>query len=257
MNEELSAYAKKKRSKRVQRYVALFLLLAVLLGVASYVLSEKFFVVRKIQIQETDLYSADALLEACGISIGSPLITVSKKEVSSALEEKFPYLVHVKVSFDLPNVVCVSFTEDFGDLGLQLGTELFSIDRELNVLAKESPDSTIPRIQLITGDVLRCVVGEKLAFFDENTERMLLDLVIALEEEGFLSEVNRIDIRDKFDICVRYLDRFDLYLGENQDLKYKFAMVKGVIADLPADAKGKIDITDPNTAYVQLNESDR
>jgi len=133
-----------------------------------------------------------------------------------------------------------------------LGEESFAVDRDLNVLAKIN-DSGVSRIRLISRDVSRCVVGEKLSFFDPTIGDSVLQFIQTLESEEMIGQVSEIDLQDKFYIRIRYLDRFDVILGENSDLPYKFAMLRGVVADLYPEAKGEIDVTDPNTAYVRLN----
>ncbi len=252
MSEELSAYQKKRKQKKIARNGFLAVLILALMSTAAYFIFTRYLVVKEVVIQETTLYSQEEMLDVCAVEKQTPLIALSKKEICRAVEENFPYLVNVKVEFDLPGKVLVGFREDFGMMALQLGTELFSLDRELNVLAKEPHDSTIPRISLLTEDVSRCVVGEKLSFFDPAVATAISDLITALEKKEMLSDVNVFDLRDKLNIKVHYQSRFELLMGENSDLGYKFAMVQEVIKDLGAEERGRIDITDPNTAYVKL-----
>lgn len=254
MSDELNTFAKKRKSRKIRRYIFLGILVLALLGVGAYFAATRYFIVKEVVIQDTALYSKENLIAACKVKKNTPLYQVSKKEISRAIEENFPYLEKVKTEFDLPDRVVVSFTEEFGEFALQLGTELFSVDRDLNVLAKERPDSTIPRIGLVTKDAARCIVGEKLSFFEEDIKNCVLDLYTSLEKGGLIENVTSIDVSDKFALKVTYQNRFEILVGENRDLKYKFAMVKKVIEDLNDNDAGRIDITDPNTAYVKLSE---
>jgi len=63
-----------------------------------------------------------------------------------------------------------------------------------------------------------------------------------------------VDLDDKFNLRISYLGRFEILLGDREDLKYKFAMVREVIKELGEGTAGSIDISDPNTAYVKLSE---
>ncbi len=252
MSEELTAYAKKRKRKKTFRILLISFLVFVLLGTASYFALTHFFVCKTFSVQETKLYPADEILSVCKVEENTPLIQVSKKSISSAIEEAFPYLVNVQVEFDLPDGVIVTFTEDFGELALQMGKELFSVDCELTVLAKEAVGSTIPRIKLECDDVSRCVVGEKLVFFNDSTEENLLSLIRTLQDLEMFEKVQSINANDKFDLRVGYLERFEIMLGEISDLKLKFSMAKEVIRDLGTEERGRIDVSDPNTAYVKL-----
>ncbi len=254
MSEELTAYAKKRKRKKNMRNLLISVLVLALLGTAGYFALTRFFVCNTFSVQETSLYPAEDILSVCKVEDGTPLISVSKNEISSAVQEAFPYLVDVQVEFDLPDSIIVTFTEDFGELALEMGKELFSVDCELTVLAKESIDSTIPRIKLISENVSRCVVGEKLVFFDESVKNSLLHIIESLKQAEMFDKIQSINVGDKFDLRVEYLDRFEILLGEENDLDLKFGMVKEVIRDLAADATGRIDISDANTAYVKLEQ---
>ena len=75
-----------------------------------------------------------------------------------------------------------------------------------------------------------------------------------MENTGIMENVQSIDIRDKFNIRIRYLDRFDLLVGDENNMKHKFLMVKEVVLDLNESDTGSIDIADPDTAYVKIGE---
>jgi len=253
MNAEVGIYAKKKRSKVIRRIVLLSILVLALLGVVGYLAANHFFVVKTVTVQETALYPADAILERIGISTGTPLHKVSKEDVKASVEENFPYLVNVVVDFDLPNAVLVSFTEDHGIFSLTLGEELFAVNESLCVVSKESKDSSLRRIRLYSDDVSRCIVGEELSFFDDGGRDSLASIVQALKKESFLERIGSIDLRDKFNISLTLEDRFTVLIGDGSELAGKLAMLQGVLEDLPSSAAGRIDLADPNNAYVKLD----
>jgi hypothetical protein len=254
MNGEIGAYIAKRKKKALLRFLLLVFLVVSLLSVIFYFLFRYFFVVSKIEIQESSLYSQEAILEKSGLKNGVSLLQVSKKEAKQAIEENFPFLVNVKVSVSLPNRVSVSYREDFGEFALEMGDHVFAVNRDLIVLSAQERNASIQRIRLQCQSVMRCIVGEELIFSEENSREGLLLLIEALESQSMLQDVSSIDYRDKFLIRIRYLNRFDLVLGESEDLIYKFAMAKGVIADLEPNSAGEIDVSDPNTAYVKLDE---
>ena len=254
MGEDLSAFAKKRKTKKIRRYIFLGVLLAVLLGTAAYFALENYFVVKEISLQDSTLYAKEEMLSVLSIEKGTPLYQIRKSEIANTVQDSFPYLVHVKVSYSLPDKIKISFEEQFGEIALILGGDLFAVDRDLNVLAKERADSQIPRIRLLAGDVKRCVVGEKVSFIDENTTSALKEVLLQLDREGFLTDAEQIDMRDVFHISLDYGGRFQILLGDSQNLHQKFAMVREVMKDLGEYASGRIDIADPDNAYVKLYE---
>ena len=253
MSEGLSAFAKKRKSKKILRYVFLGLIVSLLLGVSLYFALENYFVLQKLSVEKSDIYSTEDIVNTIKIKKKTPLYRIDTKKIASKIEKKFPYVYDVKVSFKLPAGVKISFKEEYGEMALKLGNEVYAVDRELRVLAKEGSDTTIPRIYLECVDVKRCVVGETLSFVNEGVGPSFLELIEALEGEKMLSEITAIDVSDKFNLKMNYEDRFVILLGDRQDMKLKLKMIREVVKDLGEKTSGRIDISDPNNAYVKLD----
>lgn len=256
MSEELSAFAKKRKAKKRLRFFLIALLLLAVFGTATYLLLENYFVVGKVSVQKSTIYETGAISEAASIKKGTPLYRLDRKKICSAIEDSFPYLEDVTVRFKLPDGVKITYREEFGEFSLKLGVELFAVDRSLHVLAKEDTKQDIPRTEILCGDVKSCIVGEKLTFIDEGTAPILEELIEELITRKLLEKIRAIDVSDKFDITIAYDDRFEVILGDREDLVLKLSMMEEVIADLGADAKGRIDLVDANNAYVKLSDSE-
>lgn len=254
MGDELTGYAAKRRRKILLRALFLGLIVLLLLGVSFYFLCRYYFVARSVTVEECSLYSAESLLQCLDVAEGTPLISLSKKEMERRIENEFPYLTDVNVSFQLPQGVYLSFEEKLGVLCLNLGEEYFMIDEEMNVLAKETEPDTLGRIRLRAENVTRCVVGEKISFRDTGAFQSLSDLLAGLKSASMREDVGEIDIRDKFHIRLHYLDRFTVLIGDSSELKYKLSMTKSVIKELEENSVGVIDVVDPDLAYVTLDE---
>jgi len=121
-------------------------------------------------------------------------------------------------------------------------------------LAKEDGKSGIERIEIVSGDVKKCIVGEELSFIDEDTAPILRSLVKQLKEKKMLDSIGSIDVTSQFDIRLDYEGRFVLALGDHQDFPLKLAMIQKILDDLGTDASGQIDISDCDQAYVKVND---
>lgn len=254
MNQELSAFAKKRKSKKIRRFLFLAILLIALFGVSGYFVMEKFFVVKQVSVQKSDIYKTEDISSCANVKRGTALYKINKKKIVEKVEKKFPYLEDVKVSYKLPDKVQISFREEYGNFSIALGVEVFALDDDMHVLAKETGDSGIERIRIVSGDVKTCFVGESISFIDEDTAPILRNLVKSLKDKKMLSSVKRIDVTNQFDIRVNYDGRFEFALGDHQDFPLKLAMVQKILADLGNDATGVIDISDSDQAYVKLND---
>lgn len=254
MNQELSAFAKKRRSKKIRRILFLAILLIALLGVSGYFVMEKFFVVKQVSVQKSDIYKTEDVSACANVKKGVALYKIDRQKIIEKVQEKFPYLEDVKVSYKLPDKVQISFREEYGNFSVSLGVELFALDDDMHVLAKETGSSGIKRIKIVSGDVKSCFVGESISFIDEDTAPILRSLVKALKDKKMLNSVSRIDVTNQFDIRVDYDGRFEFALGDHQDFPLKLAMIQKILADLGNDASGVIDISDSDQAYVKVND---
>ena len=254
MNQELSAFAKKRKSKKIRRFLFLAILLIALLGTAGYFVMEKFFVVKQVSVQKADIYKTEDISVCANIKKGIPLYKINKQKIVEKVEKKFPYLEDVKISYKLPDKVQISFREEYGNFSISLGVELFALDNDMHVLAKETASSGIKRIKIVSGDVKTCFVGESITFIDEDTAPILRSLVKSLKEKKMLDSVTEIDVTNQFDIRVDYDGRFEFALGDHQDFPLKLAMIQKILADLGDGATGVIDISDSDQAYVKVND---
>lgn len=254
MNQEMSAFAKKRRSKKIRRFLFLAILLIALLGTSGYFVMEKFFVVKEISVQKSDIYKTEDISDCVNVKKGIALYKIDKQKIVEKVEAKFPYLEDVKISFKLPDKVQISFREEYGKFSVPLGVELFALDDNMLVLAKETGDSGIKRIEIVSGDVKTCFVGESITFIDEDTAPILRNLVKALRDKKMIDLVSRIDVTNQFDIRVDYDGRFEFALGDHQDFSLKLAMVEKILEDLGSGASGIIDISDSDQAYVKVND---
>lgn len=252
MDQELSVYEARRKRKKIIRVVLLIVLVAVLLSVLWFVADRYYFLLETVTFSHSTLYSEEELLQKSEVERGVRLFSVKKDAVKKRIEESFPYLVNVKVQRALPNTLKITFEENMGEIALRLGRETFAVAADLTVLSRIEADDPVPRLGVLANGVSRCVVGEKIEFFDTMIPDILSHTVTALSEANMLADTKSLDLRDKFDLRMEYQGRFEILLGEDEDLGLKLAMVKRVIEDQNPDDTGRIDISDPNDAYVLL-----
>ena len=81
MGDELSVFAKKRKRKKLIRSIALSIVILALVGTGAYFALTKYLVVETVNVRESSLYSAEALLEAVSPKKGTALVAVSKKDI--------------------------------------------------------------------------------------------------------------------------------------------------------------------------------
>ena len=257
LRKEMENVPKLRKRKRLFRLIFFAALILVFAGVIAVILLKHFFVVKEVAITETALYSYGELAAAAALEEGTPLISLDKEEIAARVEASFDFLSDVTVSFDLPGTVVIDFKEAYGDFCVCIGSRTFAVKGDLTVLADGVSPEDPGRITLLCKGIASCIVGEKMTFSDAGLEEMIPGIVEAVEEAGMHGEVQTLDLRDKFNIKLRYLGRFDVTIGENTNLAYKLQMLKKVVGELDSDparaaegpVTGSIDLTDANTAY--------
>ncbi|MBP5289404.1 MAG: FtsQ-type POTRA domain-containing protein [Clostridia bacterium] len=253
MDQDLSMFQNRKRRKRIARVIWSILLVALFFAALWFALDRWVFKVRNVAVSPSQLYSEEQLIAACKVEEGTRLFALDREKIKENIENQFPFLTNVTVRLRLPHTVSVSFEEKMGEIALNVGDGTFAVDADLTVLARISAEESGSRLGLKTDGVSRCIVGEKIQFFDTAVPGILSDLVQALDEAKLLGEVRSLDLRDKFNIRIDYKGQFNVLLGEDEDLDLKLAMIKRVAAEQYEDDAGEIDITDPNNAYVRLH----
>ena len=252
MDQELEVFKKKRKQKKIVGVVLTALLVVVLLG-GLFLLADRFFFhLRRVTVSPSTLYTEEELIAACGVTEGQRLLSVDRREVERRISGSFPYLVNVRARLRLPDTLSVTFEEKMGEIALTLGDESYAVDMDLNVIARIAKGDETRRLGVLANGISRCMVGEKIEFFDEMIPEILSHVVHALDRAGMLADTDSLDLRDKFDLQMEYKGRFHILLGEDGDLDLKFAMVNRVFEEFYEEDTGQIDISDPNNAYVRL-----
>lgn len=242
-----------KKYNRIKQRI-MFALIAVLCaaGVAA-ILIRTLCKVGEIGISPTELYDAQDIVEVSGIRIGENLFGFDASAARERIARAFPYLDDVSVTRVIPSGVSISFTHNMGTMAIRLGDDYYAIDDEQKVLKKCSApdDGGVHRITVISDRISRCVVGEKIVYSDDNIFSMVDDICRAVDANGVLGKISFIDLTDKFDVTMDYDSRFEIKLGNTENMNYKIAMVVKVVAQLYPDDTGQIDVRETSTAYVK------
>jgi len=210
--------------------------------------------VGEIGVSPSGLYDAQDIIETSGIKIGDNLFSFRSSEVASRISRAFPYLSDVTVRRVIPSGVSISFSHEMGSIAIRLGEDYYALDDSQRVLKRcdDPDDGGVHRVTVVSDRISRCVVGEKIEYNDVNLFDMVDDICRAVELNDVLDKIDTIDLTDKFDVTMDYDSRFEIKLGNTENIRYKIAMVVKVVAQLYEDDRGEIDVRETSTAYVKL-----
>ncbi len=244
--------AEKKRMRRTVFYVLLFVLVSLIfLAVCVFV----FLKVKNVDIEGATKYSTEQIMELVPISTGDNIYSFDSDDIESKICEAMPYVREVEIKRDLPTTVKINITEEKAVYAATIANDTYILSSELKVLERlpdgKSPPKGLKNISL--SNVRRCLVGTQIEFVDKRT----LDAVIALykncEDNYIEKKIKSVDVRSRFDMYINYDNRFDVYLGDIENIDIKIEFLIGIIEELDPNAKGTIDVSNHQEASVALS----
>lgn len=235
-----------------------------------------FFKAEKIEVAGADKYTVEQIQEASKIMNGSNLLTLNKAQIAGRILAKLPYISEVRVGIRLPDTVVIEVKETTVAYAVQAeNTAWWLVSCEGKVLEKidavvSSSYTRILGVQLQDPQIGKsAVASETVAAPDVeaptapitvyNYERLAAALQIAKEMEanGVLGTLVTINVTDMGNIEAWYGKRFQILLGDGNELPKKVFSVCQSITQLGTYQSGVLDAsftTWPDEVYYKSFE---
>lgn len=249
--DEMEKQQNKKRFRRNAFYTFLFLFILLLfLSTAFFV----FFRVKDIAVTGNSVYSDEEILLSSGVEKNKNMFSFSEKEISENIKSALPYVGKVTVERNLPSGITIKIEEKKAVMYSYINGEYYLFSDDLYVLGVTAKKSSVPggAIELITGSVDRCLVGQPITFMDARTRDSILEMYSVLKANEMEYLIKKIDISARFDISMQYTDRFRVYIGDINNFDLKIPFLAKVIEELYDEDKGSIDLSSHKEATVAL-----
>ena len=251
--DELRSRQDRKRHRRMVAYILLLAGATVIFLAVCFFL---FFRISEIRVEGNEIYSAEQILEQMPFAVGENLFSFDTAEAEGALRKALPYIGNVEIKRSLPSLVTVEVSERRIELSLAIGEEAYLLSGDLQVMGRIGGGEITEGVtRLRTGDVERCVVGERVVFRDGRVASDLEELYRCLSENGMMGKIRSIDMTSRFDITINYEGRFTVYLASIENMEIKIRFLGGIVAQLAPDDRGSIDLANHREAAVRLEET--
>ena len=233
-----------------------------------------FFKVEVVTVSGADVYSEWAVREASGIEEGDALLTFSRARAGARIRTELPYVDRVRFGIKLPNTVIIDIEElevayaiqatdgmwwfitsegrvveqtDGGTASNYTKIEGVTIEYpEVNSTAvaweqRVATDPTETGSETVTSDTS----GTTAPVVVTNADRLAaaLQIVQALEDSDVVGEVATVNVSDLGAIMLTYGTRYEVKLGNTDNLAYKITCMRDAIAQMSDYQKGVIDVT--------------
>ena len=263
-------YTQPKPFNRNRLLVQLASIVAVVLAVVLCL--SIFFRVETITVSGANAYSAWEICKASGIEEGDSLLTFGKARACAKIKAELPYVDTVRIGIKLPNTVNIIIEEIDVVYSIQdqdgiwwlinsegkvmemtdavgaseytkvLGVKLDDPQKEKQAVAyqelMEQPQETEDPLE--PGET---VAPKPLIITEQQKLDAALNILQALELNEIVGEAASVDVSDLTRIVLWYGTRYQVNLGENDNMDYKIACLKGAVNKLSDYDSGELDIS--------------
>ena len=254
-------------------------LLAQLIGVFAVVMAlvmclSIFFRVETITVSGANAYSPWAIREASGIQEGDSLMTFGKSRACAKIKAELPYVDTVRIGIKLPDTVNIVIEEIDVVYAIQDQNDAWWLMTSAGLVMEQSDAAQAGSYTKVVGVKLNSPEPEKQAnAFQEListpeqtqpdapeqetgeteptplivTEQQKLDTALqileALELNEVVGEAASVDVSDLTRIVLWYGTRYQVNLGDINDMDYKIACLKYTVSSLSDYDSGELDIS--------------
>lgn len=221
-----------------------------------------FFKVANVTVSGADKYTPWDVREASGIRDGENLLTLNKAKIGGKIRTKLPYVKSVRIGVKLPDTVKIEIREM--DVVYAIADAVdgwWLMDASGKVVESVSSSDAKTYCQ-IRGVVLQsptvgaqAVAAEAVPATNEAGEtlpatvleserlRTAIDILQCLEGNGVIGQAASLDVSDMTMLEVWYEDRYQVLLGDGENLNYKIESMVKAIGQQKDYQRGILDVS--------------
>lgn len=250
-------------------------LLIHLLTVAALVLTftlglSIFFKVEHVTVSGANIYSEWEVQQASGIESGDSLLSFSRARAGAKIQAELPYVDRIRFGIKLPNTVIIDITEIGVTYAIQATDGLWWFITSDGRVVERTDEGTASNFTKITGVIIEypepnseAIAWEQRVATDPqqtgeaptdetdhpvtvtNADRLAvaLRIVKAMEANDVVGQVAKVDVSDLGAITLAYGTRYEVRLGNTDNLEFKVAAMDDAISQMSDYQKGILDVT--------------
>ncbi len=228
----------RKRLRRRKRMMNVYGLVVMLLVItAGVTISYTFlFNVDKIKVSgESDMYTAEEIVNASGVRKGDNLLRLSAAESEQAILDKLLYVETADVSKKFPTSLEINVTRCVPAFNVSYDGGTLLVSKKGKILADNG--FITDKLPIIYGyDPIEIIPGKPLRSSNEHKGEAFAEIISAFTGDIDYG-VSSVDMSDEFSIIVNYSNGTIFKMGTWSDVEYKLNLAKTVMED--ESIKGK------------------
>ena len=241
-HDRIMSHIRHSENKTAIRKTAVILVVIALLLTSAAAACSFIFRIKEVRISGSEKYSAEELSSSLGFGKWSNLLLTGKAKTERSLRSAYPSLDEITVRKILPDKLEITVTDSEELYCIELGNDWFTVSDTLRVTSQRQtpPDGTI---ELRSCGIVSAVVGEYIVFDRDTHYNYLKNLLECIRAHNISEHIVRVDMSEKFDVKLKYDDRFIIEIGDASNASTKLTLAEAYIASLKDGDRGIIYAT--------------
>ena len=254
-NDRYGAPQKQRRKRSLLAPVTFILVFAaIVFGMGV------FFRVQTIEVVGAKGYTEAEVIKASGVEIGDNLFFINRFSASSQIFTQLPFVEEASIERVMPSKIIITVSESsamayfdyLGEkwmmtangklLGTGTGAQLDGLIEVMNISPRGSDGTESYRLEV--GSMLEVSQNDHLKL------TYLQELLHAFSNLGMTADVDRLDLENPANPTFRYLDRFTVKMGPNDNTDYKLRMLLSAVEQMEPELTATVDLSEGTSVHV-------
>ena len=241
--------AARKKKKRGSLFAPITVLLV---GVAIIFGMGVFFRVQEIEVNGSVSYTDEEIIEASGIDIGDNLFFVNRFSASSRIFSKLPFVEEASIDRVLPNKLVITVDESFALAYVNWEGQNWMMTGNCKLLGSGSGSDLTGLIHVMNVTPVSPKAGSIMEVDPNDSLKLsyLQTLLRLMQQMDMTADVKNLDMGNPANPSFRYLDRFTVKMGANENTEYKLRMLLSAVDQIESDITGTVDLSEGTAVHI-------
>lgn len=239
----------RKRNLRIMRFILLITIL--ILCIYSFFI---FFRIKEIEINGNIPYNKITMSDSLSIKKEDSLIFFDKFKLAIEIIEGYPYIGEITIRREYPNKLVINATKTQGFASVVQDGVYYLIDIKGKILEILSPEEAEEYPRIFGYDLSIIDIGKSIKSDDIQKQQALIEIIDVFSREQKLEYVTEISLEKIYDIKVNAYGKYEIHLGNTEEIDYKMKFLDEVLSKLTPSDTGEIDLSTPAYARFRPKE---
>lgn len=223
-----------------------------LVGVAIVFGMGVFFRVQEIEVVGSVSYTDEEVIDASGIDVGDNLFFINRFSASSRIFARLPLVEEASIERELPNKIIITVDESFAMAYVNWEGQYWMMTGSCKLLGSGSVTEVANLIRVLNVTPVEPKAGEIMQVDAAESLKLsyLQTLLHAMQLTGITDDVKDVDMTNPANPTFRYLDRFTVKMGPNENVDYKLRMLLSAVEQMESDMTGTVDLSEGTAVHV-------